>query len=404
MEMRMRKGTFPVLMAAVVFGACEGRTGQGEEPIEVREWRAVEELRLGSPEGSGGALTRLGNLLALPDGGLLVLQPAEQEVRVYGADGALVRRLGGAGQGAGQFTLPGRVGWWGSAMDTLWISDLGRRGVTLFSLEGAFAGTLAMPFVEHDSVFTVNQPSAVLPDGTALALAGYSPRVPDWQDFPLLCYDLAGGRVESEVVRLDRSASVSILWQGEGVTTAVHPLPDAPIVAYAPDASRIVLVDRSVTGAGPLGRIGVVALSASGDTLWARSFDYEPQPIAEARLDSIYADRIASLQQVTRLLGSLSDADAESAFRASVELPRHQPPVQSVMVGTDGWIWLKLASSAAAPEHWWVLDAEGRQRANLTHERALDVRAVGAGVFWAAEVDGGGRPQLVRYRVGDTDG
>jgi hypothetical protein len=380
-----------VLALTLVVGACE----RGAETPEVQEWVLVEDLRIG---GTSEPLTRLGPLLPFSDGSLWVLQPGEPNIRAYAADGSLTLRIGEPGE----FTLPSRMGWWSTAMDSIWVSDLGQRRVSLFSVGGTFAGSIDMPFLEYEEVFTVNQPMAVLPDASALAVAGYAAGVSDWVGFPLLRYSLPVGRVQREIARLERTSSVVVRWKGEAVSTVVTPFPDSPIVAFGPRGTEIVIVERSVTDPSARGRIAVHGLSPAGDTTWSKSYPYDAQPLPAAEAEALIAPRVASLKQFARLDGSLTEAEAEEAYRNSVPVPAFRTPIQSVHVGSDGWIWLEWSPAALGAGHWWVLAPDGTAHAKVTFERPLDIRAVGHGWVWAVETTPDGATYVVRYRAGEA--
>ncbi len=67
-------------------------------------WTLVEELRVGSLDGTGpDAFGLLKGLVALEGGGFAVLDSQAQELRVFGADGTHVATHGGKGQGPGEF-------------------------------------------------------------------------------------------------------------------------------------------------------------------------------------------------------------------------------------------------------------------------------------------------------------
>jgi hypothetical protein len=374
--------------------------GLGEPEAEVREWTLREDLRIGSPTDPTLALSRIGGVLAAPDGGVWVLQPTDRDIRVYGPDGALIRRVGGGGQEPGRFTLPNRMGWWGSSMDTVWVADLGLRRLSLFTGTGELAATLEMPFVTHEGVYSINQPGAVLSDGSALAVAAYSPIVTEWRDFPLLRYRLAEGTVVEELARLERTGSVLIRWQERSLTTALHPISDAPLVGFGHDGGRVVIVERG-TGEPALGSVSVLALGAAGDTLWSRELPYDPEPLAQAEAESLLAPRIEALRQFAQVEGSLTEAEAEQAYRASVVVPSFRPPVQTVHVGVDGRIWMSWAAAPGQPERWSVLDPDGREVATFSAPVGLDVRAAGGDFVWAVESTQG-VSYLVRYRVSEA--
>ena len=67
-------------------------------------WTLVEELRVGSLDGTGpAAFAHLKGLVALDDGGFAVLDSQAQELRVFGPDGVHIATHGGRGQGPGEF-------------------------------------------------------------------------------------------------------------------------------------------------------------------------------------------------------------------------------------------------------------------------------------------------------------
>jgi hypothetical protein len=367
-----------------------------EEP-GVSAWSLVEDLRIGSPEGPELSLSRVGGVLATPEGGAWVLQPTDRDIRVYDANGTLIRRVGGGGQEPGRFTLPDRMGWWGSSLDTVWVADVGLRRLSLFTSAGEFVGASELPFVQHEGVYSVNQPGAVLSDGTGLAVAAYSPIVSEWRDFPLLRYRLAQGTVVQELARLQRTGSVLVRWQERVLTTVLHPISDAPLVAFGHDGGRVVIVERG-TDEPDLGAVTVLALGAAGDTLWTRELSYDPEPLPQAEIDSLLAPHIESLRQFARVEGSLTEDEAEQAYRASVTPPSFRPPIQALHLGPDGRVWLSWAAAPGQPERWWVLEPDGRHAATFSAPRGVDVRAAGPDFLWSVESTGG-VSYLVRHRV-----
>jgi hypothetical protein len=385
----------PVVFLTLTFICACG----GDRAEVAREWSVGEDLRIGGSGNPDQTLSRVGGVLSTPDGGVWVLQPIERDIRVYGPDGSLLRHVGEGGEGPGQFTLPNRMGWWGSSFDTVWVADLGLRRVSLFTVAGDFVSSMEMPFVQHESVYSVNQPGAVRSDTSALALAAYSPLVTDWETFPVLRYDLAQGRVDEQLAALDRTSSVMVRWQDKPITSTVHPVSDAPLVAFSHDGGRVVIVERG-TDFGHLGSVGVVAVSAEGDTLWSRSLPYAPDSLPQAEVDSLIAPRLASLQQFARLEGSMTEYEAEQAYRASVQVPEHRPPVQAVHFALDGRVWLAWAAAPGQPERWSVLSADGDQTAFFTAAASLDARSIGSDFLWALEVHEN-IPSLVRYRTSE---
>ena len=392
---RTSRQAFLLLLTVLASLSCGG----GDRGREVSDWSLTEDLRIGSPDDAEIALTRISGVLATPDGGVWVLQATDREIRVFGPDGAFLRRVGSGGQEPGQFTLPNRMGWWGSSMDTVWVADLGLRRLSLFTAAGEFVSSLEMPFVQHEGVFSINQPGAVLSDGSAIAVAAYSPIVTEWKDFPILRYRLAQGTLVRELARVERTGSVLIRWQDRSLTTALHPISDAPLVTFSHDGERVVVVERGASQPD-VGTVRIQAFGAAGDTLWSREFSYEPEPLLQSEVDSLLAPRIEALRQFARVEGSLTEAEAEQAYRTSVTVPRFRPPVQDVQLGTDGRTWLSWAAAPGQAETWWVLDGDGRQVGRFSAPSGFDLRAAGPDFAWGAETTRG-VSYLVRYRLSE---
>lgn len=93
-------------------------------------WQLEEVLRIGSAE-STDLVSSVMDLAIGPDSALYVAQAMEPSVTVFSLDGQVLRRIGRAGRGPGDFELLARgVGWIG---DTLWVADLDR--IQLFTTD-----------------------------------------------------------------------------------------------------------------------------------------------------------------------------------------------------------------------------------------------------------------------------
>lgn len=392
---------YVLAVTAVVLPACAGADRAAtslEAPPE--EWRLLDTVRIGSVDGPD-ALTRVGALVALPGGGAWFTQPMEQIVRVVDVDGRLVRSVGRRGQGPGEFTAMGPLGLWRGSPDTIWVMDWMPRRLSLFTADGAFVRTVPMPDVSWAGHWRVDQPDVVGPDGVPLALARYAPGVDNWEDgFPILRFTLPEGEVLGEVARVERTAAVQIRWRGDVVATGAHPMPDAPIVAYSPDGRFVAIVDRSTDrrGAGPEVRIAV--LEADGDTAWAKPIAYVPEPIPAAEADSIWGERIASFQRFAQVEGRLTADDARQAYRASLPVPSHRPPVESVAMSSDGRLLLVWSAAPGRPRQAWVIAPGGELVALVEVPAGQQVLAFEGHHVWAVEYDEMGVPVVVRYGVG----
>lgn len=388
----------PVLLFAL--SACDA-ADEAETAVDPPARVLQEDLRIGSHDDEDQALTRIGTILPFTDGEVWVAQPDDGEIRVFGADGAVRTRVGRRGEGPGEFTLPSGMGNWAGAEDTVWVSDPFLRRVSLFTRDGRFSRSFAIPQVEHEDAFVIDQPAAFTTGGSALSLAKYRSGSTGQTGIPLLRYDAVTGTVQDEIARVERTATVQIRWQGQSVASGAHPFPDAALIAYAPDGARVVIVDRTAPTDPSSAHITIVSLHPAGDTIWSRSYVYQPQVLPSAEIDSILGRRISSFQSFARLEGRLSDDEAENAYRQSVPVPSYRPPLQRALVGAEGDIWLEWASAPGEGTAWWVLDATGEPIASVRRAERLDIRAVGREHVWAVITDSLDVPYLVRYRIED---
>jgi hypothetical protein len=383
-----------VLFVAVVAGCGSADADRAPGPADVPRVELVETLRIGSVDDPDQSLTRVGGVLPRPDGTVWITQPDDAEFRIHGGDGALASVGGGRGQGPGEFTVPGVIGAWGAAGDSVWIADPFLRRVSIFDAAGTFARSFPLPSVELDDGSTVSQPRTFTRDGAAIGVAsaggGGGPG-----GLPIVRYDPLAPEAATQIGTLERGTSVTIRWQGADLATGAHPLSDAPLVATHPDG-RVIVVERDVAAA-PFVRL--ITVAADGDTVWSREYAYEPQEVPRAEADSIYDGGIRSFTQFTRLDGQLSDDDAAAAYRASVTIPAVRPPVRSLHVGADGRIWLEWAAAPGAPAAWWILTREGEPVAAFEASADMTVRAVDGDALWAVETDDLDVPYVVRYEI-----
>lgn len=100
---------------------------------------------------------RISGLARAADGRIVIADPMDARVQIFGADGAFLRALGGPGDGPGEFRIPvaPRI----DAGGRLHVTDVGRRQIAVFSLDGALLRTIRLP-------------DLVRIDGVALGAAG----------------------------------------------------------------------------------------------------------------------------------------------------------------------------------------------------------------------------------------
>jgi hypothetical protein len=80
-------------------------------------------------------------------------------------------------------------------------------------------------------------------------------------------------------------------------------------------------------------------------------------------------------------------------------VPRFQPPVDDVKMGSDGSIWLKHSLHAAEDVWWSVLDGRGDPAGRVRLPAGTHVRYIDRDFIWVTELDDLDVNYLVKYRI-----
>jgi hypothetical protein len=166
--------------AAAALAGCGGSPGSGEWAGTTRDsagvvvvdnpgigvwrpgeqWSVVEELRIGVAEGDPDY--QFGNITGIDadsDGRIYVLDQQAQALRIFDADGTLLRTVGRAGSGPGEFSTGAGPVFVGRG-DTVLVADIILQRVNRFLAGGEEAGSFPLPMAEGIPVAW-----AVTPDG-----------------------------------------------------------------------------------------------------------------------------------------------------------------------------------------------------------------------------------------------
>lgn len=394
---------FQACFIFLVLVGCAGADEHvGSRDVPRETWRLVETARIGSVDGADDALTRVGALLPMPDGGAWLVEPAERRIRAVDPDGTLRALIGGPGQGPGEFTVPGTMGWWNGSPDTVWVSDEFAMRVSLFSLDGEFARSFRMDPIEWEGQWVVAQPTVIGPASVGLGLARYRPGAEVRAHFPLLAFELPSGAPVAQVASVSRTDGVQIRWRGEAVATGVHPMSDAPIVSFSPLGTAISVTERDVVAEPAAPEVHITTLSPSGDTLWRRSIRYEPKRISAEELDAIWVERIEALKRFVTLEGRLTPEEAEEAYVESVRKPTYRPPISAVQMDAAGRLLLTWSAEPGAEAEVWLIDADGGLVASFHVPPGRTVLGFNDDSLWLLEFDDLDVPFIIRARFERT--
>ena len=318
-----------------------------------------------------------------PRGGLSFAQQPDAPVITLSADGS-VRSRTGSGPGEWLSYSTGGVGWYG---DTLWVVQMQPPRVHAFSAGGALHGTQQLDFVLPEPVTLLYRLREGAVVGTAVGrIQGGARRVVLWAG-PSNALDSIGVAQENFGYRIDLP--------GTAFAYGLRPVPDDLLMASAPDGRSVVLVDRRSAATEGQAEFTIRRIAEDGGTLLERRVCYRPLPMSPED----QADTIArQARMLTDGRGDLPLALAEERVRAALELPEFWPPVDRLVVGTAGEIWLRReVRDGLVP--WEIRNEEGELTGALVLPADEDVLAVDGDVVWTQRFDDWDVPLIVRNRL-----
>lgn len=344
---RMSDPVFPqglLLLASLALAVPVATAGQARS--NPPEWRTILEWEVGDLDGPL-ALTVPTDLLVAPDGRIFVTQPRTHDVWVLGPDGTLRGVIGREGRGPGEFESPERLYWRG---DTLAVWDLKLHRVSLFSRQGNFLRTLPAPVWSAQLGFLGKHSIVAVP-------AMLTPRVSGRpKDRVLRRLDLHALKIDT-LAFLPQPHRILHVEYGNGYYNGLQPFSDDPLWAAAPDGRSLVIVERNVERLPPDPTFTVTVFDTAGRARLSRQIPFEPVPFDEAAADAAAEDRSARMRRSLERAGLSGRPFPPRVIRKALYMPPVYPPVERVVIGHDGTLWLARESvPGAAYVTWWVLD------------------------------------------------
>lgn len=343
---------------------------------------------IGGGEGEG-ALTDVFGVAVSPDGHVFVSEPPLARVVEFDEQGGFVRVVGGRGRGPGEFQVPGGLFWRG---DTLAVADF-ISGISLFAPDGSFQQRIAFIVNVPGTPFG-GRPILPLPDGSigvdvppATSGAEAGPEV--W-----LKASRTGSVLDTLVFLPGRGRGFSLEAHGRA-RTGTHPLAWAPLLATPPSGTHFVIVEREPAQAAGTASFRLLRVDLEGDTVATRDIEYVPSPVPDEAVDSIsaaMAGRMANQFEVS------PEALAES-IEDQLEWPSYEPPVSSLLVGSDGTVWIRREALGVASVGWEILDEGFGSIGRLRLPASLEPKVVSRHALWAVEKDSLDVPHVLRFDV-----
>jgi hypothetical protein len=353
-------------------------------------------------DGTRELLAQVQSLAIGPAGQIAVAELQDRRIRIFDHSGRLIQSLGREGSGPGEFRSVSSIGWFS---DTIWAYDGRARRLTYFQ-NGKEVGTReidsearARDDLQHRPVssftFKSTLPQMWSPNRSFIAMLssplGSAPA--SYQGERIILGLLTSGSVvESIIVNVSAQIGISVR-SSQGLMYARQPFLKPALYSIAPDASRVAVLANQPTGAEKEHTFAVSMISARGDTLYRRSYSYIPYRISKATSDSIVHAELVKIGK--RGAGA---SELASAFRKQVVVPVAFPPVEGLVAGSDGSLWIRLRDTSQG-RPYLVLDGRGRQVGVGLLAANTVVMAANAQTAWAVEFDQYDVPSIVRYEV-----
>lgn len=374
---------------------CADQAPQAIPSTPTVEWRATEDLRIGSVDDSASAMANVGSLAVDSGGRIYVSQPVDRTIRVFDAEGLHVGTFGRPGDGPGEFRQLSQIGIF---TDTLYASDRTAGRVTFLALDGQLLGTL--PLIPHGlgEDWVPLAPMRLGPGGVALALPGFlgTQRDPDADYlFLFLHVDRSGAIVDTAALVARPPGTWIRVRSPFGPIMLNQPFAGGPLPTISPDGLRVAVAGAGKTTGGNGATFRVSVLGSIRDTIWSNSYAYEPTPIAPSMVDSTVSAMAGGLNRE-----AFPDlAEAEGQIRQGLSVPDHLPPVSGAVFSDDGSLWLRREDVPGRDQPWTVLDRAGAPVARITLPHNLRVEVIRSNLLWGVETDTLGVPYVVRYVI-----
>ncbi len=367
----------------VLLALCVGTPAAGQDVARLPTTREVVVTA------ERADLTEIGTTLLLRNGDLIMTQYRDGVVRRFDHNGTPTV-LGRKGEGPGEFQMPTVAGTVG---DTLWIGDVRLRRTSFFHPDRTLLRTVPWPDAAKASGNGVRWrmllPLAYLRDGALLADGLHDATAPrpawatavQWSGSAILRL-APGGSMQRVVAWLPANDCTENVPIAGGDVIVRIPFCASTPRHIDPETGRIALVLSEA------GLTRVVALSATGDTLFAKALRFPPVAIPAGLRDSA---RQAEARQ--------TGAGGPAFDKVMARMPTVHPPVARILNGRDGTTWIEVATPG--PDRLWqLLDARGNVTGAVRLPRTVNIAVAERGMLWGVETDEDGLMQVVRFRVG----
>ncbi|GIW50958.1 MAG: hypothetical protein KatS3mg081_0313 [Gemmatimonadales bacterium] len=245
------------------------------------EWLELgAEFSIGREE-PGYDLTMVGDVVTVPGGMILVAQPREGLVRVFGSTGSLIGSVGRRGSGPGEFQ---RVSGLTVRGDTLMVSDGSLSRVSVFLPRWTLIQTISISPALAGRSYRRLAPLGVLRDGSIVASPVVAATVANNPEATVLPLYVVGrdNEIKGILAELDMSDVSARISTGVRFIAISRPLSNASLWDVAADGSVVDMVHPRVPTGSRRERFQVIALRSAAVRRGWRGCGGPMGPVASA--------------------------------------------------------------------------------------------------------------------------
>lgn len=394
-------------------------------PVQIEslpELPLTEEARIGSVDDPERGFSRIAGVDVGSDGRVYVFDGQDMQIRVLSPAGDVVARIGGPGEGPGEFQNFVRFGVRG---DTLWTVELPSNRITFFHVSGDLVGTsvaerLRIPL---PGTYATVLPERMEPGGTFLGWMGMvgrrrdeaAPDVTEDDDlsWPRVRFS-AGGEVIDTVARIHRPPPR--LWRPSseepgsfrtvevGGRPRIVPSPPTLLPQWLPRDDGYAVVEATLPDADG-GEVALIRIALSGDSVGVTRLRYDAARWTSAELDTLAA-RAARGGGFLPMSGSAPPVpdnwqEIAARLRAEMDFPDYRVALDYGWGASDGSVLLRFSEGEVATDATFVLlDPDGTPVGHFRLQKAARPLWTDGRTLWVSEPDEFAVPWLVRYRMG----
>jgi hypothetical protein len=359
-------------------------TGIGaQSPVPV--YSVQEEIRVESNDSIPGMLlTRISGLAVLPDGRILTAHDREAVIRVFDANGRLIKVVGRRGAGPGEFRTIRQVGFVG---DLIWVED--QAWYQLFNartyepagrvakgrLGGAFLG------------LTSDSTSAYfrgLGDSTQFSIK-------DRAGDPRILIDVAIRRAGHQFEVPWAEISPGGFLTGRIIPLMVYsPLVTDTDANLIPGGREIIVLEASELWGGRPGQFTIRRIATATGRVSA------PVTVALPIRHPTRSEADSLIRESAPPVRGPRDVRQAEAYRAKAKIASAFPAYRTSTVSADSVVWL---TEYARPDAYLVVDLTGKPLMRVRLPTGCFVSAVSRTHVWGVSYDADDLPIISRYRV-----